>query len=74
MAPGEWWRVEEEGGRVVAYGWMDVVWGDSSYLAQLEIRDAQGMRRVTYYPASSEAAPAPQYTAASVRACAPTNW
>lgn len=28
ILPGEWWRVEEAG-RVVGYGWMDVVWGDA---------------------------------------------
>ncbi len=26
--PGSWWRVED-GGRVVGYGWLDVVWGDA---------------------------------------------
>lgn len=52
----------------------DVVWGDPGYLAQLEIRDAQGARRVQYYPASAEAVPAPQYTAVPGRACAATNW
>jgi len=29
--PGEWWRVEQDG-RVVGYGWMDVVWGDAEVL------------------------------------------
>jgi GNAT superfamily N-acetyltransferase len=29
--PGEWWRVEEDG-RVVGYGWMDIVWGDAEIL------------------------------------------
>ncbi len=31
MPPGEWWRVEEDG-RVVGYGWLDVVWGDAEIL------------------------------------------
>ncbi len=31
LAPGEWWRVEDEG-RVVGYGWMDVVWGEGEIL------------------------------------------
>ena len=31
LLPGEWWRVEE-GGRVVGYGWLDVVWGDAEIL------------------------------------------
>ncbi len=29
--PGDWWRVEE-GGTVVAYGWMDTSWGDAEML------------------------------------------
>ncbi len=28
LLPGEWWRVEDDG-RVVGYGWLDVVWGDA---------------------------------------------
>lgn len=28
---GDWWRVEEEG-KVVGYGWLDVVWGDAEIL------------------------------------------
>lgn len=31
VLPGSWWRVEQQG-RVVAYGWMDVVWGDGEVL------------------------------------------
>jgi N-acetylglutamate synthase-like GNAT family acetyltransferase len=27
----DWWRVEDEG-RVVGYGWLDVVWGDAEIL------------------------------------------
>jgi len=50
---------------------MDVVWGDPSYLVELEIRDEQGTRRVKYYPASSKAIPAPQYTTTSARSCVP---
>ena len=29
--PGEWWRVESDG-RVVGYGWLDIVWGDAEVL------------------------------------------
>jgi len=31
LAPGEWWRVEEDG-QVVGYGWLDLVWGDAEIL------------------------------------------
>ena len=31
LAPGQWWRIEEDG-RVVGYGWLDVVWGDAEML------------------------------------------
>ena len=48
---------------------MDVVWGDPSYLAELEIRDGQRTRRVKYYPASSNAIEAPQYTPTSTGGC-----
>lgn len=48
---------------------MDVVWGDPGYLAELEIRDGQGTRRVKYYPAASNAVHAPQYTATSASPC-----
>ena len=27
LVPGDWWRVEDDAGQVVAYGWMDVTWG-----------------------------------------------
>jgi GNAT superfamily N-acetyltransferase len=29
--PGEWWRIEEDG-RLVGYGWLEVVWGDAEVL------------------------------------------
>lgn len=48
---------------------MDVVWGDPSYLAELEIRDGQRPRRVKFYPASSNAIDAPQYTLTSSAGC-----
>jgi predicted metalloprotease with PDZ domain len=51
---------------------IDVVWGDPSYLVELEIRDGQRTRRVKYYPASSSAIQAPQYTPASSRRCDPS--
>jgi predicted metalloprotease with PDZ domain len=50
---------------------IDVVWGDPGYLAELEIRDGERTRRVKYYPASSDAIPAPQYTPTSSRGCDP---
>ena len=31
LVPGTWWRVEDDG-RVVGYGWLDVVWGDAEIL------------------------------------------
>lgn len=31
LVPGEWWRVERDG-KVVGYGWLDVVWGDAEIL------------------------------------------
>jgi predicted metalloprotease with PDZ domain len=54
-------------------GWapMDVVWGDPSYLAELEIRDGQRTRRVKFYPASSNAINAPQYAATLSGGCDP---
>jgi GNAT superfamily N-acetyltransferase len=33
--PGEWWRVEDDGS-VVAYGWMDTVWGDAEMLLAVD--------------------------------------
>jgi hypothetical protein len=50
---------------------MDVTWGDPSYLVDLEIREGQRSRRIKYYPASSNAIEAPQYTPTSSRACSP---
>jgi ribosomal protein S18 acetylase RimI-like enzyme len=35
MVPGEWWRVEDDG-RVVGYGWIDVVWGDAEILLAVD--------------------------------------
>lgn len=31
IVPGEWWRVEDDG-KVVGYGWLDIVWGDAEIL------------------------------------------
>jgi predicted metalloprotease with PDZ domain len=45
----------------------DMIWGDPTYLAEIEIEDGQQMRRVKYYPASAEVYLAPQYTAATER-------
>jgi len=33
--PGEWWRVEADG-KVVGYGWLDVVWGDAEILLAVD--------------------------------------
>ncbi|MCB9688980.1 MAG: GNAT family N-acetyltransferase [Alphaproteobacteria bacterium] len=35
VLPGDWWRVER-GGRPVAYGWMDVNWGDAEILLAVD--------------------------------------
>jgi len=48
---------------------MDIIWGDAGYLAEFEIRDGRGKRRVTYYPASPQSARAPQYAPASGGLC-----
>lgn len=41
--PGEWWRVED-GGAVVAYGWMDTVWGDAEMLLAVDpAHEGQGV-------------------------------
>jgi GNAT superfamily N-acetyltransferase len=40
VLPGDWWRVEEDG-RVVAYGFMDSVWGDAEVLVAVR-PEAQG--------------------------------
>jgi len=31
VAPGEWWRVEDDG-KTAGYGWLDLVWGDAEIL------------------------------------------
>jgi GNAT superfamily N-acetyltransferase len=35
VLPSEWWHVEDEGD-IVAYGWMDVTWGDAEILLVVE--------------------------------------
>jgi ribosomal protein S18 acetylase RimI-like enzyme len=35
LMPGTWWRVED-GGRIVGFGWMDVVWGDAEILLAVD--------------------------------------
>jgi N-acetylglutamate synthase-like GNAT family acetyltransferase len=37
IIPGDWWRVED-GGEVVGYGWMDVVWGDAQILLAVAVQ------------------------------------
>ena len=46
---------------------LDVVRGDSTYLAQIEIEDQQGRRHIKYYPASADVVVAPQYKANTSR-------
>jgi predicted metalloprotease with PDZ domain len=46
---------------------IDVVLGDPTYLAEIEIEDSQGRRRVKYYPASVDEIVAPQYKASTER-------
>ena len=46
---------------------IDVVVGDPSYLAEIEIGDKQGSRRIKYYPASTNTYLAPQYKAITDR-------
>ncbi|RMG06976.1 MAG: GNAT family N-acetyltransferase, partial [Planctomycetota bacterium] len=36
--PGEWWRVEDDG-RVVGYGWLEIVWGDAEVLLAVAPED-----------------------------------
>jgi predicted metalloprotease with PDZ domain len=45
----------------------DVVWGDASYLAGIDIEDEQGKRRIQYYPASATTFSVPQYKANTAR-------
>jgi GNAT superfamily N-acetyltransferase len=40
VLPNDWWRVESDG-RTVAYGWMDVTWGDAEILLVVD-PDARG--------------------------------
>ncbi len=40
LVPGEWWRVEDESGTVLGYGWMEVNWGDAEILLAVA-NDAQ---------------------------------
>ena len=35
IASGDWWRVESDG-RIVGYGWMDIVWGDGEVLLAVD--------------------------------------
>jgi GNAT superfamily N-acetyltransferase len=32
LLPGRWWRLDDDQGHTVAYGWMDVTWGDAQIL------------------------------------------
>lgn len=35
LMPGDWWRVEDDG-RTVAFGWLDVNWGDGEILLAVD--------------------------------------
>jgi N-acetylglutamate synthase-like GNAT family acetyltransferase len=35
LVPGDWWRVED-GGQILGYGWLDVVWGDAEILVAVD--------------------------------------
>jgi GNAT superfamily N-acetyltransferase len=37
LAPGEWFRVDEDG-RAVGYGWMDCTWGDAEITLAVDSR------------------------------------
>lgn len=39
--PGIWWRVEDDDGAVVGYGWVDYGWGEAEVLAAVD-PDRQG--------------------------------
>lgn len=41
LVPGEWWRVEDERGTPLGYGWMEVTWADAEILLVVA-KDAQG--------------------------------
>lgn len=36
LVPCEWWRVEDDDGAVLGYGWIDVVWGDAEILLAVD--------------------------------------
>ena len=56
LVPGEWWRVEEDG-EVVAYGWLDVNWGDAEVLLATEPgRRGQGIGSFVMAHLEAEAA------------------
>jgi len=65
------WRAGVRDGQ--AWSPLDVTWGDPEYLAELEIRDGEGVRRVKYRPASIETTRAPQYTLVPGRSCLPAG-
>ena len=65
------WRAGVRDGQ--AWSPLDVTWGDPGYLAELEIRDGEGVRRVKYRPASLETTRAPQYTLVPGRSCLPAG-
>lgn len=64
------WRAGVRDGQ--KFSAIDVGLGDPTYLAEIEIEDEQGRRRIKYYPASAEAVTAPQYKASTPR-CDPAT-
>ena len=44
LLPGDWWRLVDDDGVVVAYGWMDTNWGDAEILLATDpARRGQGL-------------------------------
>ena len=59
------WRAGVRDGQ--KFSAIDVGLGDPTYLAEIEIEDEQGRRRIKFYPASVDAVTAPQYKASPPR-------
>ena len=56
LIPGEWWRVEDDG-RVVGYGWLDIVWGDAEIQLATDTESrGKGVGAFTLQHLESEAA------------------
>jgi len=56
LAPGEWFRVEDDG-RTVGYGWMDCTWGDAEITLAVDPRHRhQGVGAFIVHHLEQEAA------------------